>query len=556
MNRTILTCAGLFCLFLTLQLLGQPSQRESPGPGFSQRYLVLATMRTSTLQKELRQAAAAGYRVLAGWSAGEYERKPDSTSTTSAQFVMLLEKAAAPPNVYEYLLLSTLRSSTLQKELREAAARGFRLLPHTIILNTGWGSVEGEEIVLVMEKAPASSNRYDYLVLADPTRFLNIPPVGGLHTVWLDKEDLNAVLNGYSLVGIVSRSTGGYIDEEEEEYPLEVRHVLFAEKLVQPDAGVTSQEPPASARERYIFLVGRREADLQEPLIQAAARGYRLRLASHLFPQVVLVMEKVDPPGQAYQYLVVGGENQLSAAAAIGFHPHPAGVFGTDRIVMEKAPGSESRDKYFFLEKTSSSALQDRLADASAEGLNVVATSRTAHLVLLQKAAGQVAESPAAQAEQPPPAPQAPSPSRAASAEDETAILSGSKVYVHPMDGFETNLIAAFKKKKLPLLAVLVPEDADYEILGSTKIHEASMGVKVLEAIGATTAATRGEEAGDFPRKLEVKISVRNVRTGAIVFEHTVTKRTTARALPHYQQSAADDCAKELKKKIVEPQPQ
>ena len=60
MNRTVLLAAGVFCLFFNFQLFGHPSQGEKLGPGYGQRYLVLATMRTSTMQKELRQAAAAG----------------------------------------------------------------------------------------------------------------------------------------------------------------------------------------------------------------------------------------------------------------------------------------------------------------------------------------------------------------------------------------------------------------------------------------------------------------------------------------------------------------
>jgi len=46
-----------------------------------------------------------------------------------------------------------------------------------------------------------------------------------------------------------------------------------------------------------------------------------------------------------------------------------------------------------------------------------------------------------------------------------TKIVSGSKVYITPMDGFESYLAAALNKKKVPLVAVGDPAFADYIIM-------------------------------------------------------------------------------------------
>src|SRR5215813_14353958 len=54
-------------------------------------------------------------------------------------------------------------------------------------------------------------------------------------------------------------------------------------------------------------------------------------------------------------------------------------------------------------------------------------------------------------------------------AESETLIPSGSKVFVVPMEGFETYLIAALTKKKTPLRVVSKREDADFEIVGNSE---------------------------------------------------------------------------------------
>src|SRR6185295_19868976 len=55
----------------------------------SQRYLLLATTRTSTMQKELNEAAAAGYRVLGG--------AHQTGDEGDGELMVLLEKVAQPP---------------------------------------------------------------------------------------------------------------------------------------------------------------------------------------------------------------------------------------------------------------------------------------------------------------------------------------------------------------------------------------------------------------------------------------------------------------------------
>lgn len=145
----------------------------------TQHYLLLATRKTSTMQKELDQAAAGGYRILAG------------SRTSGTEMALLLESVATPPDTYEYFLLATTRTSTMQKELNEVAARGFRLLPSTMMQKERmFGSME---IVVIMEKPPGSPQHYEYLLLAT-TR-----------TSTLQKEITAATEGGYEIVGMVSR---------------------------------------------------------------------------------------------------------------------------------------------------------------------------------------------------------------------------------------------------------------------------------------------------------------------------------------------------------------
>src|SRR5262245_16030846 len=58
-------------------------------------------------------------------------------------------------------------------------------------------------------------------------------------------------------------------------------------------------------------------------------------------------------------------------------------------------------------------------------------------------------------------------------AASEPALPAGSKVYIAPMDGFETYLIAALDKKKVPLVVVTKKEEAEFEISGNSDAQKA-----------------------------------------------------------------------------------
>ena len=157
----------------------------------TQRFLLLATKKTSTMQKELNQAATAGYRVLTG------------SPTSGDEMAIILEKLASPPNTYGYLLLATTRTSTMEKELNEGAEKGFRLLPGTMISKPQ--IIGGIEIVVLLEKAPGPPQHYQYKLLATTL------------TSKMQREMSQATEEGFVVVGMVSR------DE----------HIVILEKPVQ-----------------------------------------------------------------------------------------------------------------------------------------------------------------------------------------------------------------------------------------------------------------------------------------------------------------------------------
>ena len=140
-------------LILALNMLTAAQEKASAAPDRvktddNQSYLILSTKRIETMEKELDEVAAKGYRVLYG---------APTISFDMALFLKRLETGENQP--YTYKILATSRNKTMEKELNDRAAQGFRLLPRTIIFKQGFLTAE---MVTVMERAPDSKVAYEY----------------------------------------------------------------------------------------------------------------------------------------------------------------------------------------------------------------------------------------------------------------------------------------------------------------------------------------------------------------------------------------------------------
>jgi hypothetical protein len=109
----------------------------SPSASGERHYRILSTVRTSTLEKEVNQAAAEGFRARpAGLMTLIMEREPGATAGS-----------------VDYRLLAMQRVSTANRELSAAGAEGFRIavVPES-----------GNEAVFVLERTPGNSDRFEY----------------------------------------------------------------------------------------------------------------------------------------------------------------------------------------------------------------------------------------------------------------------------------------------------------------------------------------------------------------------------------------------------------
>lgn len=116
-----------------------------------QTYLVLSTKKISTMEKELDEVAAKGFRVLYG------------APTQQFDMALFLDRIGKDEEPFTYKILATMRNKTMEKELNELAAQGYRLLPRTIVFKQGLLTAE---LVMVMERAPKSNKAYEYKLVA------------------------------------------------------------------------------------------------------------------------------------------------------------------------------------------------------------------------------------------------------------------------------------------------------------------------------------------------------------------------------------------------------
>jgi hypothetical protein len=179
-TMTVLAALAVFAAFLlaTATAYAQPDRS----------YKVLATTKTSTMQKEMQDAGQLGYRFVAV-QGGE-------TAIGGSEVVVLMERIASDTTKYQYRLLATSKTSTLERELQDAANAGWEAVGQTVF-DSAFG---GDEPVGILERSSETppSIKYDYKLIATSK------------TSTLDKELQQAARDGYQAVAMtVGKTTFG-----------------------------------------------------------------------------------------------------------------------------------------------------------------------------------------------------------------------------------------------------------------------------------------------------------------------------------------------------------
>jgi hypothetical protein len=148
-------------------------------------FRVLATNRTATMEKEMNSAAQAGLRfgaVMGGETAGG-----------GKEVVVLMKKPETAGAAYEYRLLATSKTSTMQRELQDASDAGYTYVGQTVF-ETLFG---GREVVCILEREAGKRGDAGYVYQLLATN----------RTSTMEKELLSAAGNGFELVGLTVAKT-------------------------------------------------------------------------------------------------------------------------------------------------------------------------------------------------------------------------------------------------------------------------------------------------------------------------------------------------------------
>jgi hypothetical protein len=169
----VVSAAAVAALFVPLRALAQPVD-----------YRVLATNKTSTMEKELNEGAEAGFRYQAVMGG--------DTAIGGSEVVVVISRTAEAKGRFSYKLLATSKTSTMEKELQQAADAGFEYRGQTVFKST----FGGEEVVCILERdKDAGAERSQYKLVATS------------RTSTLQKELLEAGRTGYQVLGMTVGKT-------------------------------------------------------------------------------------------------------------------------------------------------------------------------------------------------------------------------------------------------------------------------------------------------------------------------------------------------------------
>ena len=119
-----------------------------------QHYLILEVAKLDTFEKEINAAAGQGFRLMMS-----------STSENGARIQALMQRASAPPDIYQYRMVATFSEKAGDKEMNAAGGDGFRIVPNTAMVKKGL-TIFNTNSVVVMEKAPKSSEQFEYRTIS------------------------------------------------------------------------------------------------------------------------------------------------------------------------------------------------------------------------------------------------------------------------------------------------------------------------------------------------------------------------------------------------------
>ena len=311
----------------------------------------VSTTQVATMEKELNELAAKGYRL---------ERASKGTlSGHLAAFVVSNPKAST--DHYEYKLLATRRASTIEKEIMEAAAQGYEIRGLVSLFRPGFDLVVGGETAAVLERPfGESARRYDYKLLS------------AKREKTIQKELDEAVSAGFTPAEILFTQDAGVTSA-----------LLFPQFVVTTILVRTANASGSSSAggREYKFLETSKVGTMEREMNQAAKEGYRLHFCASTL--VALMYKDRGATGPApYQYKLLATnktgtmQKELSEQGRLGYkYLATASGLGGLTTVLErdlKLDEKESRRDYKLISAAHEQTTQTEITEALAAGYELL----------------------------------------------------------------------------------------------------------------------------------------------------------------------------------------
>ena len=170
---------------ITAQETREKTTQDPKKPKIEYEYKLLATNRTTTMEKEMNDAAGEGYRFMEVISGDTF------FGGSEALVVMIRPTEDFSRGRYAYQLLATTKTSTMQRELQTAADSGYEHVGQSVFKKTF-----GTEVMVILERDNKVKPRlWEYKLLATKK------------TSTMQKEVMEAAAEGYQFVGFSTGST-------------------------------------------------------------------------------------------------------------------------------------------------------------------------------------------------------------------------------------------------------------------------------------------------------------------------------------------------------------
>ena len=341
-------------IFVLSVLIAFCSSLRAEDPDRTQRFVLLSTLRFSTLEKELRQTAGAGYEIQ--FASNEASGGGGGLPQAFTEHNQLVMEKTGSSERRDYLFLKSRGETTanvftfLESDMNEAAAKGYRFRARTFL-----GLMEKRGVA----EAGAIPK---YRVLQGPSKELQ-------------EKSCEASKEGFHFVDLFS---GAMVMEKRAE--------------VGGAVAVASAAAPQTTACPYLVIGARTGGALRKEMEAGAARGFHV-VAAACPGEIVVLMEKSAADTGSKEFLILDSmrigklQRDLAEAATRGYQAIPRAfiTYSTTNVaIMENRPGTKTGHEYLILEAQKSTNLQKKMTEAAGQGFRPVAMN-SSRILLLEK---------------------------------------------------------------------------------------------------------------------------------------------------------------------------